>query len=515
MKNINIFAFVAVFGALILSAVCPGAASAAKNSNRHDIRIESEKTAIDSGSGQVRTELIISLNNVNIPKRSQLRITPYLQNGQNVKMMPAIAVNGSIRNRLIARERELSGERDDARVIGVAKGRKYNKRTDYAAAYPLENWMNGSLPMLLVEEAGCGGKVYTVSDNQMGRNVMLLETPVPVSYLADIVFIEPEREIVKNRDESGEANIIYLVGRSDIRPELGNNHFELDKIFRSIALVRSEPTARISKITIRSYASPEGTWESNLRLSERRAESLAKWVQNNSDMFRVRVLHMGLGEDWEGLERLAMEDPILDESDKMYIRDLNRYVGIFEGRESRLMEYRGGYLYRYLLGNIFPELRRSHYKIEYTVPEFTFERSKELYDSRPGLLSLAELSNIANQHEPGSPEFREAWERAAKLFPNDKIANLNAAAAQLAAGYTAAAKGVLEKYKDEPQAWINLGNLAAIEGDLDLAESYFERARSANMPGAGKYLEDLSAYRTAKLKYDRDRKLWDQYGSDK
>ena len=489
MKNTNILKIAAIVGTLFFSAYISPVVLEGKNI-RGDIRAESDKTTINHRSGMAQTEMVININKVYVPKRCRMKITPYLQKGQNRMDMPSVVVNGPIRDKLIRRQEAFSGEQDITEVVGVARRRKHSQKIKYTTEYPAEQWMVGSQLMLLVEYAGCAGEISTVVDDMVNNSLRML----PASYVADIIFIEPERELIKSRGESGDANIIYPVGRHDIRPDLSNNYNELNKIIKSVEYVKSESTASISRIVIRSYASPEGTWESNQKLSERRATSLARWVSSNTKIPGIDISYIGLGEDWEGLERLAAEDPILSEYDKAYIRELNSTIAP-EGRKSRLMMYNNGRTYRYLLGNIYPKLRRSHYTVEYTVPEYTFEKSKELYTTRPKMLSVAEFYDIANGHGQGSPEFRETLEQAAKLFPNDKIANMNAAAAQLASGDVYAAKITLEPYKNEPQAWVNLANIAAAEGNFNLAETYLRQAQRANIPDAGRYLENLSNYR--------------------
>ena len=489
-RNINIFKIAVLLGTLFFSAYVSPVVLNGKNT-KGDIRVEFDKTTVNHITGIAHTEMVININKVYVPKRCQMRITPYLQKGQNTMVMPSVVINGSIRNRLIKRQEAFSGEKDLTEVAGVARNRKHSQKIKYMADYSAEQWMTGSQLMLLVEYAGCAGEVATVNDDIINNNLRML----PASYVADIIFIEPERELVKSRDESGDANIMYIVGRHDIRPDLSNNYNELNKILRSIDYVKGESTARISRIMIRSYASPEGTWYNNQKLSERRAASLAQWIRNKTNMSGIEISYMGLGEDWEGLEMLVMEDPMLNEYDKAYIRELNNSATMPDSRENRLMMYNNGRTYSYLLSNIYPKLRRSHYTVEYTVPGYSFEKSKEVYQTRPKMLSVAELYYIANEYEQGSPEFRETLEQAAKLFPNDKIANMNAGAAQLISGDIYAAKAILEQYKNEPQAWVNLANIAAAEGDFNLAENYLRQAQRANIPGTVRYLENLSAYR--------------------
>ena len=155
------------------------------------------------------------------------------------------------------------------------------------------------------------------------------------------------------------------------------------------------------------------------------------------------------------------------------------------------MNLSGGSTYRIMLNDLFPMLRRSDYTIEYSVPSFTIEKSKELIQSRPNMLSLEEMYLIANTYEKGSDAFNEVFATAVHLFPNDRIANLNAAGALLLAGDAARAETILTPYADDPQAWNNLGAAMMKLNRLDEAESYLIRARSAGSAEAAANLEIL------------------------
>ena len=68
-----------------------------------------------------------------------------------------------------------------------------------------------------------------------------------------------------------------------------------------------------------------------------------------------------------------------------------------------------------------------------------------LIHSRPQNLSLNEIYLVALTYKNGSPEFIELFEKAVSLFPDDKIANLNAASAALSREDIALAEKYLKK----------------------------------------------------------------------
>lgn len=96
----------------------------------------------------------------------------------------------------------------------------------------------------------------------------------------EVSFITPEVKTVKQRSEAGRAYLDFAVGRSEIVPGFRNNAAELNKIYNLIKTVENDPDASITGITIAGYASPEGSYASNLMLSERRAIALKNQIKS-------------------------------------------------------------------------------------------------------------------------------------------------------------------------------------------------------------------------------------------
>ena len=72
-------------------------------------------------------------------------------------------------------------------------------------------------------------------------------------------------------------------------------------------------------------------------------------------------------------------------------------------------------------------MRRSEYRIDYTVREFTVEEGREIIKTRPQQLSLSEMFAVANSYETGSKEYNDVFEIAVRMYSSDPVANLNAA----------------------------------------------------------------------------------------
>jgi outer membrane protein OmpA-like peptidoglycan-associated protein len=303
--------------------------------------------------------------------------------------------------------------------------------------------------------------------------VVIPEPAVPYEPSLHASFVAPEAEAVKARSLSGKAYLDFAVGRSEIVPGFRNNASELQKIHTLMESVKSDPDAILTHITITGYASPEGTSPDNQVLSERRAQALKGHIASihglREDMFRV----WGAGEDWATLDTLVAASGL---SEKYRVLEIIRTTDSFDGRDGKLMALAGGNTYRQMKETMFPQLRRSDYSIGYTVLPFTAERGKEVFRSRPDNLSLNEMFLIANTYEPGSGAFNEVFETAARLYPSDNVACINAAASALERKDTVSAARYLDRVKEHtPDYWNNMGLLAWLQGDKTKAAEYFAK----------------------------------------
>ncbi|NDV82361.1 DUF3575 domain-containing protein [Bacteroides sp. 51] len=307
-----------------------------------------------------------------------------------------------------------------------------------------------------------------VQEPEPVKEVVIYNPQFTVSYLT------PEAETVKTRSEAGQAYLDFAAGRSEIVFGFKNNAAELQKINNLIENVKNNPDATITGITITGYASPEGLYQTNLRLSEKRAYALKQLIINQYGFSDSMFTVSGRGEDWAMLDSLVTQS---DMPEKAAILNIIRSTGVFDGREKKLMNLTGGKPYREMLSTMFPQLRRSEYELHYTVLPFTVEKGKEVLKTNPGNLSLNEMFLIANTYEPGSHAFDEVFETAARLFPTDDTANLNAAASALARKDTVSAEQYLAKIKEQsPEYWNNLGILAFVQGDTEKAAECFAKA---------------------------------------
>lgn len=110
---------------------------------------------------------------------------------------------------------------------------------------------------------------------------------------------------------------------------------------------------------------------------------------------------------------------------------------------------------------------------------------------RPQKLSLNEFYLVAQEYVPGTDDFTEVFETAVRMFPDDVIANLNAANAAIRRGDLTGAKRYLAKAGNSPEAVYARGALAIKQKDYDNARRYMSEAKSLGLTQAGITLEQL------------------------
>ncbi|MFR1240810.1 MAG: hypothetical protein ACLSDJ_06640, partial [Butyricimonas faecihominis] len=80
------------------------------------------------------------------------------------------------------------------------------------------------------------------------------------------------------------------------------NPTELRKIRQTIDVVRNDPDVRITSLSIKGYASPEGTYANNTRLAKGRTATLKTYVRELYHFPDSVILTSYEPEDWFGLE---------------------------------------------------------------------------------------------------------------------------------------------------------------------------------------------------------------------
>jgi outer membrane protein OmpA-like peptidoglycan-associated protein len=322
---------------------------------------------------------------------------------------------------------------------------------------------------------GIGGKRAVEAPVLVPPPAPVYTPPTPYEPNLSTSYVIPDVESPKVRSQSYTAYLDFEQGRSEIIRNLHNNASELRRIDDITRRVAEDGNSTISRISITGYASPEDTYERNQSLSERRTSAVRDYVNNNySNLDRRLFTVSGEGEDWDTLDSLVEASSL---AEKRRVLEIIRGGGHPDARENELKQLSGGAVYRRIFDEFYPRLRRTDYRVDYTVIAFSVEEGKRVFRSNPQNLSLNEMYLIAKTYEPGGRAFNEVFEKAVGLFPQSDVANINAAAAALERNDTTSAASYLSRVRNQTSAyWNNLGVLNWLQGNAGAAADCFSRA---------------------------------------
>ena len=465
-------------------------------------------------------ELLLNLSDAKAGNAEAYLFTPVLRGAGRLQELPAVVVGGRRRVRADHRRQALQPSPGYLPPYRTLYDRNRKDSIIYKVSVAYSPWMEHASLVLMRERGDCCrmkmlGVEPVITDLALTSpfHVPQGQTVIPQAIIersenatnrqetpsrpdcmpcaectAMVTYLIPDMETQKHRSESATLYIDYPTGVYDVRREFHNNRPELEKLDSLMRPLTEGNLANISSISICGYASPDGTYKDNEILASNRARCFKKYMHTTYapgyDLYKVS----SVSEDWDGLVELLQRRP-MNHGDE--VLSLIARTGIFEGREKQLMDMHGGTVYRELLKNYFPQLRRIRITVGYEARAFNIEEAASLIYTHPRLLSLQEMYRVAAFYRPGTEQYREIYEIAAYHFPDDVLANINAASAVIMAGDPVSARQYLSKVADDPRAWNDFGVLAYLEGDRKKAEEWFRKALGIEPEKARKNLKKM------------------------
>ena len=419
----------------------------------------------------------IDVSGLEVKSNREVIFMPALASDDHTLSLPAVMIAGRNRyyhhlrnNKLRPTTTELY-RRSDVSVV------------EYRTVVPYEKWMNTARLVTLNEICGCSDETLA------GENEPLLALQLePKVFVPDFVYIRPKAEPKINVLE-GSAFIDFPVNRTEIHENYRRNPVELQKILNTIDAVRNDADTRIIALSIKGYASPESPYSNNERLAKGRTQTLKEYVQRQYNFPESIISTDSEPEDWAGLER-AVENSDLQNRDA--ILALIRSNMEPDAKEWKIKKtYPADY--SWLLKNIYPGLRHSDYAVKYEVRAYTdVAEIKRLLKMQPQKLSLNEMYLAAQEMAPGSEEYNETFEIAVRMFPDDEIANLNAANTAMHLRNLKNAERYLAKAGDTPEAIYARGIHAALSEDYTAAQRLFTEAKGKGIVRAEEMLKQIA-----------------------
>lgn len=384
---------------------------------------------------EMKIDFLVSPKDIDMKSISQMTITPIIMSADSLQSVSLTPIVIAGRNRWLLWERAKESKRPE-NLLQAGKSAPIR----YHASVPFETWMEHSIISFQESVTGCNSCLQL--DENIPVALFDIETveEIATNYMEN--FIQPKAEGVKTRHLEGQAYVDFPVNRIEIYPDYRRNSIELAKIIASIDTVKNDPDCTVSAVSLKGYASPEGSYSNNTRLAKGRTQTLCDYVMSHYDFPKSIVSTSFEPEDWAGLRRWLEASAIENKDGILAIVDSNL------APDAKDQKIKATYptQYAFILQQVYPGLRHSDYRIEYVIRTFSNpEEIKRLVKTAPQKLSLEEFYVAANSCEPGSDEFYDIFETAVRMYPDDEIANINAANSAMSRGDLKRAAQYLDK----------------------------------------------------------------------
>ena len=299
--------------------------------------------------------------------------------------------------------------------------------------------------------------------------------------IATSTLVEKEGKAVKMKDnfvritpESQVADINYLINKSDIRStELKAEDIALLKEY--IKTVSVDPNRLLKGAVTSSYASPDGKFDLNEKLSGNRGTSADKFIKK--EFVKIEAAK-GEGffdskttaEDWDGFKTEVEKSTLQDK--ELILRVLSMYADP-DVREKEIRNISAAF--ESLKTDILPRLRRSKMMISVDMVGRSDEQILAQMKSDPKVLGLEEMLR-AGILTTDLNEQLKFYQATSESFPKDIRAQNNIGYTYMALGKTDEAIAAFEAAKaiqNNDMVKNNLGFGSLVKGDLVKAEEYF------------------------------------------
>lgn len=423
-------------------------------------------------------EMELDLNELDVDANRAVLLTPRLVNGADSLDLPSVGIYGRRRYYYYVRNgiSSISGENETVfRVSDKPDSIPYDNLIEY------KDWMDGATLKFHRSDWGCCHEILAEYEGILGRH--------REAFFPELVFVQPKAEIMKSRSLSGSAYIDFPVDQTVIYPDYRRNTVELGKIQATIDSVRNDKDVIITSVWLKGFASPESPYRHNTELAIGRTAALKKHIGQLYHFADSVILTEYEPEDWAGLRRYVEQSNIDHREEILALIDSGMEPDAKEAKIKRTYPQE----YRFMLQNFYPALRHTDYRIDYNIRTFSeVEEIKRIMAAQPQKLSQNEFYLVAREYEPGTDEFTDVFETAVRMFPEDEVANLNAANSAIRRDDFTTARRYLSKAGDSAEAVYARGALAIREGDYETARRYLGKAKEMGLEKAGRTLDELN-----------------------
>ena len=171
-----------------------------------------------------------------------------------------------------------------------------------------------------------------------------------------------------SQSEIDSVKVHFHVSDTHIDRDYNGNGATLDSIFHKLETdsLLYGPTHRLRSVKVTGAASPEGSVQFNKYLSEKRADAIFNEFRRKGLLSDTLTSFTFIGRDWQGLQKVVSSDdnvPFQEDVLSLLEKINSNYPPAHPLEELKALH--GGEPYRYLLTELFPDLRASRLIVEY------------------------------------------------------------------------------------------------------------------------------------------------------
>ena len=258
--------------------------------------------------------------------------------------------------------------------------------------------------------------------------------------------------------DNTKALIDFEVGKSVIDTAMGDNASELERVRRCIESVMARDDLELDSLVIVASCSPEGSYDSNRRLSEARSHSVLRHIGDYvPEYWRDSLVASALPENWQQLKLLVENDTLIPIHERKNICAMIAAMKDPDRTERTISRMS---CYRYMREKLYPQLRSVRF-------DFYLHRKGMQKDT----LHTTEVDSVYMSGVQALIELD--YKRAVSILrPYD---DYNAALAFMSADYNHSALDVLGRLDDHnPKVCYLMAMVLSRLGQIHEALKFFE-----------------------------------------
>jgi tetratricopeptide (TPR) repeat protein len=454
MKKIRTY-FILILAAAFMAS-CSGLNKMKKDAS--DIKYEVTPKVLEAHGGMVNITIKGTFPEKYFNKKATLTVTPVLTYSGGETAFDKVQV--------------LQGEK----VAANNKVISYNGGDfTYTSSIPYKDAMKMS-ELVLRTSAALGSKTLDFEPFKLADGVIATSTLVDV-HARPIIMKDNYKRIIP---ETKTAAINYVINQANIR----NSELKKEDVVALqdyIDKSATDPNRELKGVVVSSYASPDGTFNFNEKLSEKRGASADKYIKKEfSKIDKAKEPdffdEMTTAEDWEGFKTAVQNSNIQDKD--LILRVLSMYSDP-DVREKEIKNMSSAY--EELKTEILPELRRSKLTVKVDSIGRTDDQILAAMKSNPKILGVEEMLYSATLTTDPSEKLA-FYKTAAEYFPKCIRAHNNAGVELLNLNQPDEALAELEKAKaieNNDVVKNNMGFAYLVKGDNAKAEELFNSMTAA------------------------------------